>query len=188
MRLKGCEGQGLDAGMVPSDKPSPGNNHQQLGLGCCELWPDAAGLRGRRCCLGSAPTSASLGLPRDGWSWENQHLAAGRAASPGWDPHPLLCPGSLTFTLCSEAQRLCPTLQSCPGAAPAPTRAHRLGKGNPPHKSISLSLLTRKTSGKGMSLLKLPKCWAQLGEVWSKVTMALQEGFQNTERRLPACL
>lgn len=38
VKLRSWEGAVRDAGSVPSDNPSLGNNHQQLSSGCCELW------------------------------------------------------------------------------------------------------------------------------------------------------
>jgi len=56
--------------------------------------------------------------------------------------------------------RAVPELLTLP---PQPTGVLQLGKDNPPHKSISFSLFTGKSSGKGTWLLKSPKCRAQLG-------------------------
>lgn len=130
----GCEGAGVRAGAGDGHRPHP--QPQTLGtIGSSSPWAavnyghllaaSAAGSPGRRHRLGSAPTSASPGLPGDHGPWEPAAHPAATVRPPPRAPSPTGSPRS--------PPKLC-FAEKCngPGAARAPTGACRspaAGKG-----------------------------------------------------------
>lgn len=130
----GCEVEGLERGRgrmlasSPVTNPALGTITGSSGLAAVNYGhlptADTAGPCGRRHCLGSAPASASSGLPRDGQSWEPALHRGG--AQPSQDGTRILC-SALAAPLSHSGVERSPRvrLQNCPGAAHAPTGARR---------------------------------------------------------------
>lgn len=78
VKLRSREGAGMDAGIVPSDNPSLGNNRQQLGSGCRELWTPR-----QKALLGFSPHSC---LPKAPRGWQPWEPARGELSNAGMGP------------------------------------------------------------------------------------------------------
>lgn len=130
----GCEVEGLERGRgrmlasSPVTNPALGTITSGSGLAAVNYGhlpaADTAGPCGRRHCLGSAPASASSGLPRDGQSWEP--ALHGGGAQPSQDGTPIVSSAlaaPLSHSAVERSSRV--RLQNRPGAAHAPTGARR---------------------------------------------------------------